>query len=422
MVSWLKKNRSCRTVLVEKTDRLYRNFRDVVTLEDLDVEIHLVKEGQVVSNEAKSQTKLIHGLNVVLARNYSENLKEEVKKGMREKAASGVFPGHAPFGYRNDKATRTIAVDPTDSPMLVKMMEMYATGAHTLSTIHRMLRDDYGKTMSRANVHLILRNQFYIGKFTWGGQEFGGNHPLIVDPNVFERVQEVLQGHNRPKPSKRDVSFRGLMTCAHDGCMLTGDVQKEKYVYYRCSGNRGKCALPRFKEEVIADRLGEPPKGLQIPEVIAAQIVSALRSDQGQAAAKADAEQSRLQARLTTIRNRMDSAYLDKLDGKISEAFWERKSEDWRMEERSVLEAIAQVGTAESGDRALDARRVFELANKAHFLYISQGNDERGKLLRMLCSNFSVDAVSVTPEYRYPFNRIFERAKTDKWSGRLDSN
>ena len=49
-------------MLVEKTDRLYRNFRDAVTLEDLDVEIHLVKEGQVISKDAKSQAKLIHGI------------------------------------------------------------------------------------------------------------------------------------------------------------------------------------------------------------------------------------------------------------------------------------------------------------------------------------------------------------------------
>ena len=39
MVSWFKRNRSCRVLLVEKTDRLYRNFRDAVTLEDLDIEI-----------------------------------------------------------------------------------------------------------------------------------------------------------------------------------------------------------------------------------------------------------------------------------------------------------------------------------------------------------------------------------------------
>jgi DNA invertase Pin-like site-specific DNA recombinase len=99
MVKWLKLNPSCQSLLVEKTDRLYRNFRDAVTLEDLDLEIHFVKEGQILSKDAKSNTKLIHGINLVLARNYSENLKEEVRKGMREKASQGIYPGHAPFGY-----------------------------------------------------------------------------------------------------------------------------------------------------------------------------------------------------------------------------------------------------------------------------------------------------------------------------------
>jgi site-specific DNA recombinase len=46
MVTWFKRNRSCRILLVEKTDRLYRNFRDAVTIEELDIEVHFVKEGR----------------------------------------------------------------------------------------------------------------------------------------------------------------------------------------------------------------------------------------------------------------------------------------------------------------------------------------------------------------------------------------
>lgn len=85
MVRFLKHNPDCRILLVEKTDRLYRNLKDAVTLEDLDIEIHLVKEGQVISKDAKSQTKLIHGMHLVLARHYIENLWEEVKKGMPQR-------------------------------------------------------------------------------------------------------------------------------------------------------------------------------------------------------------------------------------------------------------------------------------------------------------------------------------------------
>jgi DNA invertase Pin-like site-specific DNA recombinase len=77
MIAFLYSNDSCRLVIVEKTDRLYRNFRDCVALEDMDVEIHLAKEGQIISRQSRSQAKLMHGIQVVIARNYIENLKEE---------------------------------------------------------------------------------------------------------------------------------------------------------------------------------------------------------------------------------------------------------------------------------------------------------------------------------------------------------
>jgi site-specific DNA recombinase len=49
MIALLQKTKSCRTVLVEKTDRLYRNLKDWVTLEDLGLEIHFVKENVVLA-------------------------------------------------------------------------------------------------------------------------------------------------------------------------------------------------------------------------------------------------------------------------------------------------------------------------------------------------------------------------------------
>jgi DNA invertase Pin-like site-specific DNA recombinase len=422
MMAYFKRNRSCRVLLVEKTDRLYRNLRDAVTVEDLDIEVHLVKEGQTISKDSKSQAKLIHGIHLVMARNYSENLREEVKKGQREKASRGVFPGHAPFGYRNNKAERTIEVDPIDSITVKRIFELYATGAHTLTTLRKKIRTETGKTISRGNVHRILKNRFYIGSFEWMGHTYPGTHPIYVKPELFDQVQAVLTGHNRPKYSKREIAFRGLMQCANDGCTLTGDIQKEKYVYYRCTGHRGKCDLPRFREEDLAQRLGEPLKGLQVPEEIVSQIVATLRKDQQQSASKTSAERSRLEVRLTAIRKRMDGAYADKLDGKISEDFWERMMSDWRMEEQQVKMAIEGLNSAETGDRALDAQRIFELANKAYLLYVSQDSTEKAKLLKMLFSNCSVDAVSVTPTYRKPFDMIFKRAQSEEWSGRLDSN
>jgi site-specific DNA recombinase len=101
MIAYLRKHPDCRTVLVEKTDRLYRNFKDYVVLDELDIETHFVKEGVVLSKDSRSHDKFIHGIKVLMAKNYVDNLGEESKKGMLQKAEDGFWPNQAPVGYRN---------------------------------------------------------------------------------------------------------------------------------------------------------------------------------------------------------------------------------------------------------------------------------------------------------------------------------
>src|SRR6266446_422228 len=189
MVRFLKNNRECRNVLVEKTDRLYRNLRDAVTLEDLDIEIHLVKEGQIISKDAKSQTKLIHGMHLVLARHYIENLREEVKKGMREKAEQGMYPGRAPFGYRNNKAERTIEVHTENAAIVKRIFEMYASGQYSLSQLKSVIRTETGKAFAKSHVHAVLTNPFYIGNFMWGSKIYRGTHAAFISADLYELLQ-----------------------------------------------------------------------------------------------------------------------------------------------------------------------------------------------------------------------------------------
>jgi len=86
MVAFLRKNPKCRVLIVEKTDRLYRNLKDWVTLDEIDLEIHLVKENVVISPDSRSSEKFMHGIKVLMAKNYIDNLSEESRKGMLQKA------------------------------------------------------------------------------------------------------------------------------------------------------------------------------------------------------------------------------------------------------------------------------------------------------------------------------------------------
>ena len=421
MLAFLTRNSGCRVLIVEKTDRLYRNFRDCVTLEELDVEIHLPKEGQIISKESKSQAKLMHGIQVVMARNYIENLKEEVKKGMREKAEQGIYPSRPPLGYQNNKLEHTIEIDPRKAPVAQRMFGLYATGQYSLSSLRKAIRDDSGINLAKGYLDRLLKNPFYKGQFWWEGRLYSGTHTPLVSVDRFEQVQAVFRGHNKPRYRTHDFAYRGLLTCAYDNCKVTAEIKKERYTYYRCTGFRGKCGLPYFREEELGDRLGQILKDIHIPDNILAQLQEALLNDKGREEEIRRQQGERLAQRLAQVHRRMDQAYQDKLDGKISEEFWLRKSVEWQAEESQIRASMQGLETARP-ERLLDAARILELANKAYFLYVKQNHAERAKLLKMVLSNCGIDAVSIYPTYRKPFDVIFQKAKTKEWRAQGDSN
>ena len=422
MVTFFRRNRACRILMVEKTDRLYRNQRDAITLEDLEIEIHFVKENETLSKDARSQVKLMHDIRLAMARNYSENLREEVKKGMCEKASQGTYPGRAPFGYHNNKAARTIEIHPEKVPIARRVFEMYASGRYSLLGLSKELRNVRGTYISKTNLHKMLTNPFYIGRFEWGGGTYQGTHASLISPELYAQAQSVLCGHNKPKYGKHEIAFRGMLTCAHDNCTVTAELKKNKYVYYRCTGHKGPCALPRFREQDIAERLGHVLKDVSIPEEVVQSISASLQRVHVQMRNNAAQERAHLERELTALRSHMDAAYTDKLDGKISPEFWQRKQGDWQMEESRIKSMISRVEEDKNGEQLLNVQRILELAQKAYFLYLTRKPLEQAELLRKVLLNCSIDAVSLYPTYRKPFDMIYRRAKNHEWSGREDLN
>lgn len=421
MLDFLSRNVNCRVVIVEKTDRLYRNFRDCVTLEDMDVEIHLPKEGQIISRESKSQAKLVHGIQLVIARNYIENLKEEVKKGMREKAEQGIYPSRPPLGYVNNKLLHTIETDPVKGPVAQKMFELYSSGRYSLTGLRKFLREEFRLDLAKGYLDRLLKNPFYKGQFWWEDKLYSGTHVPLVSAELFERVQAAFRSHNKPKYKSREFAYRGLLNCAYDNCKVTAEIKKERYTYYRCTGFRGKCGLPYFREDELGERLGQILKDIHIPGNILQQLQESLLNDKGREEAIRKEQGERLANRLALVHRRMDQAYQDKLDGKISEEFWTRKSGEWQGEESQIRVSLQGLEKAQP-ERLLNAARILELANKAYFLYVKQDHAEKAKLLKMVLSNCRIDALSLYPTYRKPFDLIFERAKTEEWCARGDSN
>ena len=285
-----------------------------------------------------------------------------------------------------------------------------------------MFKTEYGKVFSKWHLEKLLKNHFYIGTYEWEGKNYQGTHTPLVSAELFSRANQVLSGKARPRKQKHDFAFSGLLRCAYDNCAVTAEFKKQKYTYYRCTGYRGKCGLPYFREEVMADRLGEVLQAIHIPDDVLAQLEESLLNDKGHEETLREQQAERFRQRLAQLRKRLDQAHVDRLDGKITGEFWEAKSAEWQHEEQTLLASLHELEQAANPERALDRVRILELANKAHSLYVTNTPAEKAKLLRIVLSDCAVDAVSVYPTYRKSFDMIFERAKTKEWWAWRESN
>lgn len=144
------------------------------------------------SKLSNQNENLLHEMQVALSNHYLENLKEEVKKGMQGKAERGVYPGHAPYGYRNDKLKHAVVVDAEESRVVKRIFSAYRKRKyHSVDAVRNVIYDEFGLRMRGQQIRRILCNKFYTGWFVWGGRMYRGTHPAIVSPQLFQRVQKV---------------------------------------------------------------------------------------------------------------------------------------------------------------------------------------------------------------------------------------
>ena len=122
-----------------------------------------------------------------------------------------------------------------------------------------------------------------------------------------------------------------------------------------------------------------------------------------------------------SLLNMLDDAYMDKLDEKITEEFWQRQMLELQAQDRRIATCLANL-TESSSSKLLTISRTLELAQEAHSIYLAQDSTEQAKLLDLVLLNCEIDEVSAYPTYTMPFNLIAQTAKNEDWSGRADLN
>ena len=425
MVEYLKAHPSIRALLVEKTDRLYRNLKDWVTVDELDVEMHFPKEGVVLSRESRSSEKFMHGIKVLMAKNYIDNLSEEARKGMQEKAEQGIWPTKTPLGYRNitgPDGKKIIAIDPVVAPIIAKLFEWYATGQYSVRDATVKARElglvyrKSGAKIPASTVNAILRNRLYCGQFEWNGKRFQGNHEAIVSVELWERVQGVMDGRLAKKHRRmtRDFAFSGLIACAKCGCAVVGEIKKQRYVYYhctgyadKCQGNPATCRRKHVREELLEQQFTELLGRLHFDDEVLEWVRDALHASHADQRREYEEAIKRHQAEYKRLQDRINAMYVDKLDGVVDTAFYDKMSNQWREEQNRCQREIDRLQNADKSYMD-EGVQILELAGNAQRLFESQEPRQKRRLLNFLLSNCSWEDGEVVATFRQPFDLLAE--------------
>jgi site-specific DNA recombinase len=301
-----------------------------------------------------------------------------------------------------------------------KLFEWYATGQYSLKEVAQRARDAgfiYRRTGARvpiSAVHSILRNRLYTGQFEWNGNLIQGRHQPLISVELWERVQGVLDGRNagKAKRGKHDFAFSGLIACAKCGCSVVGEIKKQRYVYYhctgyadKCQGNPASCRRSYVREEVLEKQFTELLGQLRFDDEVLEWVRESLHASHADERSDHEEAIKRLQGEHKRFGERINAMYLDKLDGHVDGVFFDKMSAQWREEQNRCLREIARHESAEQSymDEGI---QILELARNAQKLFERQEPREKRRLLNFLLSNCSWENGEVVAAFRQPFDLL----------------
>ena len=214
---------------------------------------------------------------------YSENLAQEVTRGMREAASRGFWvSSHPPLGYRRlyvqdgAKKRPRLELDSPADAVVRRIFDMVLRGS-TLMDVTKTLNTEgvatsTGSKWRITTIHKILENEAYTGTLVWGSNAKDGSPPVrvenafpaIVTVQEFRRVRQLLKSRSpktvHPRRASSPYLLSGLAKCALCGKTLTAaEAKSGKYTYYVCQSilkrGSGACATPRISAKSLEETI-----------------------------------------------------------------------------------------------------------------------------------------------------------------------
>ena len=347
---------------------------------------------------------------------FVDNLRENVKRGLRQKIRNGVWPGWAPVGYLNNPKTRMIDVDKTKSPKVKKLFELYATGEYTLKSLanwckEKNLRGNLNKKIAVSNIQKILQNIFYIGLMKYRGEIFEGRHEPLISKKLFDKCQEVMAKRGKVQEvRKHNFAFLGLLKCASCGCSITAEIQKG-HNYYRCTKKKGLCQEKHYlREETLTEQIKNYLQKVSLSSQDTEKVLAALNNEQEQAKQQTRSKVESLKEQLKQVESKLAKLLDVFLSDALSTEEYAAKKQELLSQKVEIQEKITDF--EQKGLSWLEPAREFVLSlNQAAKLVETENKKEMTTFLKNIGSNHILQNRQLIFSPKIPYNLVAERSE-----------
>lgn len=415
-------------IVVYKVDRLSRSLIDFSKIMDV-LERRSVSFVSVTQqfNTSTSMGRLM--LNVLLS--FAQFEREMISERTRDKIAAtrrkGKWSGGMPMlGYNvvSTGAGGRLQVNDDEAARVRQIFELYLNRLSLIETVKELDRRGWttkrwttrkghvrgGKPFNKNSLFKLLSNRIYLGKITYKDEAYEGEHPAIVNEDIFERVQRLMKRNGRSgAPYVRNqlgAVLKGLVRCVPCQCgMIANHATKtspgkgtKRYRYYVCQNAQSRgwhnCPSPSVPAPELERFVVEQVKAIGNDTTLLAETLAESRRQREDTIGRLEVEQRTLEREL-----HRHNAELRELaakgggDGVATDRMADVQERIKHVEQRAteVREQIVSLSR-----ELVDAREVGEACSMFDPLWDTLTDREQARILNLLIERIDYDGVNGT--------------------------
>ncbi len=281
-------------VVVYKVDRLSRSLLDFARLVDRfdQRSVSFVSVTQQF-NTTTSLGRLTLNILLSFAQFEREIISERTSDKMSAARRKGKWVGGTPvLGYDIDPAGGRLIVNEKESRRVLDMFALFLEHHSLHSVVAELARRRWktksrtsqngkvhvGRAFTRASLWLLLTNAVYSGQVEHRGVMYAGEHPAIIEPSVWQAVNDELRAGRRTRTGAARESQTALLanlllckSCQRPMIPTYTAKRGRRYRYYVCETARQKgwsaCPTKSVPARMIEDSVVEQFRtALCVPE------------------------------------------------------------------------------------------------------------------------------------------------------------